>query len=138
VDGAVAGKPPNADAPADAVRRRRARTVGDCIYGVLGFGAAQRTRELGNRRALGADSSAIVSLVIGQGLRRAAAGIVIGLAGSFALTRFLQSLLFGIGAFDPPVFASVTLLLFGVATAACYIPARRATRLDPTVVLRDA
>ena len=108
------------------------------IYGVLAFGVAQRTRELGIRRALGADSSTILSLIIGQGLRRAAVGIVIGLAGSFALTRYLQSLLFGIGAFDPPVFASVTLLLFGVATAACYVPARRATRLDPTVALRDA
>ena len=108
------------------------------IYGVLAFGVAQRTRELGIRQALGADASTILSLVIGQGLRRAGIGIALGLVGSIALTRYLQSLLFGVGAFDLTVFAGVTLLLFAVAAAACYIPARRATRLDPVSAIREA
>ena len=108
------------------------------IYGVLAFGVAQRSREFGIRQALGADRRAIVSLVLTQGLRTAAAGIVIGLVGSIALTRYLQTLLFGVGAHDVSVYAGVTALLLAVATAACYIPARRATAVDPTVALRDS
>jgi predicted permease len=107
------------------------------IYGVLAFGVAQRAREFGIRQALGADRRTILSLVLAQGLRTAGAGIVIGLVGSLALTRYLQSLLFGVGAHDVSVYIGVTLLLVGVAIAACYFPALRATRVDPTVALRD-
>jgi putative ABC transport system permease protein len=108
------------------------------IYGVLAFGVAQRVREFGIRQALGADSGSILALVLGQGLRTAGVGIVLGLAGSIVLTRYLSSLLFGVGAHDLGVFAGVTAVLLAVAAAACYIPARRATRVDPMVALRDA
>ena len=108
------------------------------IYGVLAFGVTQRVREFGIRQALGADSRSILSLVLEQGLRTAGAGIVIGLAGAFALTRYLQSLLFGVTARDPIVFVAVAIVLLLVAMAACYIPARRATQVDPMVALREA
>ena len=108
------------------------------IYGVLAFGVAQRSREFGIRQALGADRRAILSLVLTQGMRTAGAGIALGLAGSVALTRYLQSLLFGVGAHDLSVYAGVTTLLLGVALTACYLPARRATRIEPTVALRDS
>jgi putative ABC transport system permease protein len=108
------------------------------IYGVLAFGVAQRVREFGIRQALGADRSSILSLVIRQGLKTAGAGTVLGLAASFALARFLQTLLFGVTPHDPLVFAGVGITLFAVAMAACYIPARRATRVDPMVALRDS
>jgi predicted permease len=108
------------------------------IYGVLAFGVAQRSREFGIRQALGADRHAILSLVITQGMRVASAGIVLGLAGSVALTRYLQSLLFGVGAHDVSVYAGVTVLLLIVALVACYLPARRATQIEPTVALRDS
>jgi predicted permease len=108
------------------------------IYGVLAFGVAQRAREFGIRQALGAEPRAILSLVLGQGMRTAGIGVVLGLAGAVALTRYLQSLLFGVGAYDLPVYAGVTLLLLGVALAACYLPARRATRVTPTVALRES
>jgi predicted permease len=108
------------------------------IYGVLAFGVTQRVREFGIRQALGADSRSILSLVLEQGLRTAGTGIVIGLAGAFALTRYLQSLLFGVTARDPIVFAAVAIVLLFVAMTACYIPARRATQVDPMVALREA
>ena len=108
------------------------------IYGVLAFGVAQRSREFGIRQALGADPRAILSLVVAQGMKTAGAGIALGLAGSVALTRYLQSLLFGVDAHDVPVYAGVTAVLFTVAMAACYVPARRATRVEPTVALRDS
>jgi predicted permease len=108
------------------------------IYGVLAFGVAQRAREFGIRQALGAEPRSILALVLGQGMRTAGIGVVIGLAGAVALTRYLQSLLFGVGAYDMPVFAGVTVLLLGVAVAACYLPARRATRVAPTVALRES
>jgi len=108
------------------------------IYGVLAFGVAQRVREFGIRQALGADRSSILSLVLRQGLRTAGVGIVLGLAGSVALSRLLQSLLFGVTPRDVGVFAGVAVLLFLVAMAACYIPARRATRVDPMVALRES
>jgi len=108
------------------------------IYGVLAYGVAQRVREFGIRQALGADRSSILSLVLKQGLRTAGVGMVLGLAASVALSRLLQSLLFGVTPRDFSVFGSVTVLLFLVAMAACYIPARRATRVDPMVALRDS
>jgi putative ABC transport system permease protein len=107
------------------------------IYGVLAFGVAQRVREFGIRQALGADRRSILSLVLSQGLRTAGVGIVIGIAGSLALTRYMQTLLFGVGQHDVSVFAGVTVLLLAVAIAACYVPARRATRIDPMVALRE-
>ncbi|HSC29274.1 MAG TPA: ABC transporter permease [Vicinamibacterales bacterium] len=108
------------------------------IYGVLSFGVAQRVREFGIRQALGANQRSILRLVLKQGLLTAAAGIALGLAGAFALTRYLQSLLFGVDARDAPVFALVTVLLLAVAALACYIPARRATEVDPIVALRES
>jgi predicted permease len=108
------------------------------IYGVLAFGVAQRSREFGIRQALGAEPRAILSLVLGQGMRTTAIGIVLGLAGALMLTRYLQSLLFGVGAYDASVYAVVTVLLLGVALTACYLPARRATRVEPTVALRES
>jgi predicted permease len=108
------------------------------IYGVLAFSVVQRVREIGIRQALGADRRAILRLVLGQGLRTAGLGILIGLGGSFLLTRYLQTLLFGIDAHDATVFAGVTVLLLGVAAAACLIPARRAMRIDPMAALRDS
>jgi predicted permease len=107
------------------------------IYGVLAYAVTQRVREFGIRQALGADSKSILTLVLSQGLLRTAIGVVIGLAGAVLLTRYLQSLLFGVGTRDIPVYAGVTLLLIVVAAMACYIPARRATRIDPMVALRD-
>jgi predicted permease len=107
------------------------------IYGVLAFGVAQRVREFGIRQALGADRRSILSMVLKQGLGTAAIGLAIGLGGSLALTRYLQSLLFGVGAQDVTVFAGVTLLLLAVTVAACYLPARRATRIDSMTALRD-
>jgi predicted permease len=108
------------------------------IYGVLAFGVAQRARELGIRQALGAGRVSILSLILRQGLLTAGAGVAIGLAGSFLLTRYLQSLLFGVTSRDASVFGAVTALLLAVALLACYIPARRATRVDPLVALRQA
>jgi len=108
------------------------------IYGVLAFGVAQRTREFGIRQALGAEPRSILSLVIGQGMRTAGIGVVLGLAGALALTRYLQSLLFGVGAYDMAVYLAVTALLLAVALTACYLPARRAIRVAPTVALRES
>jgi predicted permease len=108
------------------------------IYGVLAFGVAQRVREFGIRQALGAGRSSILSLVLVQGMRTAGIGMVIGLAGSFWLARYLQTLLFGVGAHDVAILAGVSVLLLAVAFAASFIPARRATAVDPMVALREA
>jgi predicted permease len=108
------------------------------IYGVLAFGVAQRVREFGIRQALGADRASILSLVLKQGLRTAGVGMLLGLALSFVLGRFLETLLFGVTAHDVGVVATVMVLLSAVATLACYVPARRATRVDPMVALRDS
>jgi len=107
------------------------------IYGVLAFGVAQRVREFGIRQALGADRRSILRLVLGQGLRTAGVGLCIGVAAALAATRYLQSLLFGVSAHDPGVFAGVSLVLLLVAIVACYIPARIATRVDPIAALRE-
>ena len=107
------------------------------IYGVLAFGVAQRVREFGIRQALGADRRTILSLVLKQGLLTVGIGIGLGLAGSTLVTRYLQSLLFGVGAHDPVVFVGVSALLLVVGLAACYLPARRATQIDPMVALRE-
>jgi putative ABC transport system permease protein len=107
------------------------------IYGVLAYGVTQRVREFGIRQALGANRQAILSLVLAQGLMRVGIGMALGLAGALALSKYLESMLFGVSSRDVPVFAAVTVVLFAVALLACYLPARRATRIDPMVALRD-
>lgn len=106
------------------------------IYGLMAYAVAQRTRELGIRLALGAGAGSVVRLVLGSGGRLIIAGVVLGLAGAVALTRLLASLLFGVGAIDAGTFAITTILLAGVALLACYLPARRASRVEPVGVLR--
>jgi ABC-type antimicrobial peptide transport system permease subunit len=106
------------------------------IYGVIAYSVAQRTREMGIRRALGAQQSDILRLVVVQGFRLALAGVAIGLVGAYGLTRLMESLLFHVSATDPATFVGVALLFLFVALAASYIPARRATRIDPMAALR--
>ena len=117
----------------DAVHGLTDKRVGEGDAGI-----AQRGREFGIRQALGADRSSILSLVLKQGLLTAGIGIVLGLIGSVIVSRFMQTMLFGVGQHDPAVFAGVTIILFVVAAAACYIPARRATKVDPIVALRES
>ncbi len=106
------------------------------IYGLLAYSVAQRQREIGIRMALGAERGDVVKMVVGQGLRLVLIGVAIGIAGALALTRFLSSLLYGVKPTDPLTFVAVSLILIAVALLACYIPARRAAKIDPMVALR--
>jgi ABC-type antimicrobial peptide transport system permease subunit len=106
------------------------------VFGVMAYSVSRRTREIGVRIALGARSGDALRMILGQGLRTIFTGVAIGITGSLLLTRTVESLLFGVTATDPLTFGSVTLLLVGAALLACYIPARRATKVDPMVALR--
>jgi putative ABC transport system permease protein len=106
------------------------------IYGVVAYGVAQRTQEIGIRMALGAQPVSVLGLVVGDGMRLVAAGLLVGVAAALALSRLLATLLYGIGAVDALTYAAIALVLVAVALVAILIPARRATRVDPTVVLR--
>jgi putative ABC transport system permease protein len=106
------------------------------IYGVMAFGVSQRYHEIGIRLALGAHPRDILRMVIGQGARLALGGVALGLAGALYLARYMAPLLYGVGTRDPMTFALAPLLLVVVALAASWIPAVRATRVDPLVTLR--
>jgi putative ABC transport system permease protein len=106
------------------------------IYSVIAYSVAHRTQEIGVRMALGAQTGAILKLVVGQGMKLVASGVALGLATSYALTRLMSNMLFGVSAVDQPTFIVITLLLTLVALLACWIPARRAAKVDPMIALR--
>jgi putative ABC transport system permease protein len=107
------------------------------IYGIVAYSVTERTHEIGVRVALGAQRRDVIAMVIGQGMAMTVTGTAVGIAASAALARVMSSLLFGVSAVDPATFVAIPLLLIAVALAACYVPARRATRVDPLQTLRS-
>ena len=103
---------------------------------MISYSVARRTTEFGIRMAMGARPKDVLGMVVGQGLRLGLIGVAAGALGAFALTRFIRGLLFGVDAFDPATFGLMAILLTAVTALACYIPARRATKVDPMVALR--
>ena len=107
------------------------------LYGVISYSVEHRRREMGVRLALGAGRGLVLRLVLSQGLRLTTAGLVAGLTGALVLTRYLETLLYEVRPTDPGVFAAVFGVLIATSMVACYVPARRAMRVDPAIVLRD-
>jgi ABC-type antimicrobial peptide transport system permease subunit len=107
------------------------------IYGVMSYSFSQRTHEIGIRVALGAQRTNILVMAIGEGMQLVVIGLAIGLIGAGAMTRFVRAMLFDVSPFDPATFAVISATLAAVAFLACYVPARRATRVDPLVALRE-
>jgi len=106
------------------------------IYCVMAFGVAQRTHEIGMRMALGAGPSRVLRLILKEGLTLSGIGLLVGLGGAYAVERTMRSRLFGVGSLDPLVLGAVAIVLVASALLACYLPARRAMRVDPMVALR--
>jgi ABC-type antimicrobial peptide transport system permease subunit len=106
------------------------------VFGVMSYAVTLRAREMGIRIALGAEPAEVRRMIVLSGLRQAGAGVVLGVAGALWLTRLLDSMLYGVRPADPATLATVSALLIAVAMLACYLPARRATRVDPVTVLR--
>jgi ABC-type antimicrobial peptide transport system permease subunit len=107
------------------------------IYGILAYGVSQRRREIAIRLALGARADNILAMVLGQGMRLTAAGLVLGVTGAFLLTRLISGMLFGTTTTDPTAYAAGIVVMTAVALAACWVPARRASRIRPLDALRD-
>jgi putative ABC transport system permease protein len=107
------------------------------LYGVIAYSVAQRTREIGVRMALGARPRDVLALIVGEGARVTAAGVVVGLAVAFAATRLMRSLLYDVSATDVGIYVIVAVLTAAIAVLASYVPARRATRVSPTTALRE-
>lgn len=107
------------------------------VYGVISYAAGQRTHEIGIRMALGAEPGSVLWMILRRGLGLVGVGLAVGLAASFGITRFMSGILYHVGSLDPVAFTAVSLIMLAVATIACYVPARRATRVDPLIALRN-